>query len=112
MEVFCVVDVLEYWKGRKGIGHDDGRLQERFECRFLWRQGRSLRISGVHLLAADFIKLVMRRSRKCNVDANKMVQHKVKRIVGRCNLMLKGLSEFCSVMTHLCSVLGYKVQKF
>ncbi|KAL9687365.1 hypothetical protein QQ045_031765 [Rhodiola kirilowii] len=29
------VDVLEYWKGRKGIGHvtDDGRLQEGFECR-------------------------------------------------------------------------------
>ncbi|CAM8935065.1 unnamed protein product [Rhodiola kirilowii] len=33
---------------------------------------------------------VMRRSRNCNVDAYKMVQHKVKRIVGRCNLMFKG----------------------
>ncbi|CAM8914702.1 unnamed protein product [Rhodiola kirilowii] len=28
---------------------------------------------------------VMRRSRNCNVDVYKMVQHKVKRIVGRCN---------------------------
>ncbi|KAL9677387.1 hypothetical protein QQ045_005616 [Rhodiola kirilowii] len=33
---------------------------------------------------------VMRRSRNCNVDAYKMVQHKVKTIVGRCNLMFKG----------------------
>ncbi|KAL9684208.1 hypothetical protein QQ045_021642 [Rhodiola kirilowii] len=35
-------------------------------------------------------KKVMRRSRNCNVDAYKMVQHKVKWIVGRCNLMYKG----------------------
>ncbi|CAM8997633.1 unnamed protein product [Rhodiola kirilowii] len=36
------------------------------------------------------ILIVMRRSRNCNADAYKMVQHKANRIVGRCNLMFKG----------------------